>query len=102
MPHSGVKPFPCSLCDKKCREKTQLIKHLLKKHQVKKSDVQNYVKMMPKTEVVKNEDMQNLLQNIGQVKTEPVVDIGVFQPDEQTSNKRNVDGTGKGGGLDNI
>ena len=55
--------------------------------------------MMPKTEVVKNEDMQNLLQNIGQVKTEPVVDIGVFQPDEQTSNKRNVDGTER---LDNI
>ena len=32
----GVKPFPCSLCDKKCCEKMELIKHLLSMHQIKK------------------------------------------------------------------
>ena len=50
--------------------------------------------MMPKKEVVMNEDMQNLLQNIGQVKTEPVDTNYVSQPGEQSTNKANVDETG--------
>ena len=88
--HSGMKPFPCPLCDKKCREKIQLIKHLLKKHQIQECDIQNYVIMMPKKEVVMNEDMQNLLQNMGQVKTEPVDD----------KNEANIDTIGTMGGID--
>lgn len=70
--HTGVKPFPCPLCDKKCREKIQLIKHLQKKHDIEQSQLPSFVKMMPRKEIVKDENMQNLLQNIGQVKTELV------------------------------
>ena len=39
------KPFPCPLLDKKCSEKIQLIKHLLKKHQIQECEIQDYVKM---------------------------------------------------------
>jgi len=62
--HSGIKPFSCQLCDKQCREKIQLIKHLQSKHGVESSQIQNYVKLMPKKEIVQSQEMQNILQHL--------------------------------------
>jgi len=70
--HSGVKPFPCKLCDKECREKIQLIKHLKKKHGIEEDHMHFYVKLVPKKEIVKDEDMKNILKNITSIKTESI------------------------------
>jgi len=72
--HTGVRPFPCNLCEKECREKIQLIKHLRSKHGVEDNQMHNFVKIVPKKEIVQNEDMKNLLQNITSIKNEPVVE----------------------------
>jgi len=82
--HSGVKPFPCQLCEKKCREKVQLIKHLIKKHRIEENQIQEYVKVMPKKEIVRSEDMQNVLLQMGKIKNEPieVQETNVFQTNE--------------------
>merc|ERR1712098_1037372 len=70
--HTGVKPFPCKLCDKECREKIQLIKHLKKKHSIEDDQLQFYVKLVPKKEIVKDEGMKNILMHLTSVKTEPI------------------------------
>jgi len=72
--HTGVRPFPCKLCDKECREKIQLIKHLRSKHSIEDSQMHNFVKLVPKKQIVQNEDMKNLLQNITSVKREPIIE----------------------------
>jgi len=72
--HTGVRPFPCKLCEKECREKIQLIKHLRSKHGIEDNQMHNFVKLVPKKEIVQNEDMKNLLQNITNIKSEPIVE----------------------------
>jgi len=78
--HSGIKPFSCKICERQFREKIQLIKHLQKKHQIEENQMKDHVKVMPKMEIVTNEEMQNVLQNICSIKNEPEEDKKMEEP----------------------
>ena len=49
-----------------------MVKHLQKKHKVEENPLKDYAKIMPKKVIVTNADIQNVLQHICRIKTEPL------------------------------